>query len=98
MKDASLCNYLIKVLSNDCGLSCTSKAKGEIRTSVCLDFVQQEESLPCKSTIQGLDFYMRAEANTRQDSPNQGEQNQTLSCEKLSYATGTWEKVLKLNP
>lgn len=51
MKDASLCNYLIKVLSNVCGLNCTSKAKGGIRTSVSLDFVQQEESLPRRPAI-----------------------------------------------
>lgn len=55
MKDASLCNYLIKVLSNDCGLSCTSKAKGGIRTSVSLDFVQQEVSaLQTRYTGTGL--------------------------------------------
>lgn len=91
IKDASLCNYLIKVLSNNCGLSCTPKAKGGIRTSVLLDFVQQEESLPCRSTIQGLDFYIglrKGQLITRQDSPKEWEQNQTLLCGNLSYTTG----------
>lgn len=91
MKDASLCNYLIKVLSNNCGLSCTPKAKGGIRTSVLLDFVQQEESLPCRSNIQELDFYIglrKGQLITRQDSSKKWEQNQTLLWGNLSYTTG----------
>lgn len=40
----------------------------------------------------------KGQPNTSQDSPNQQGQNQPLSWEKLSYTTGTCEKVLKLNP
>jgi len=66
MKDASLCDGLMKELSNDCGLSCNSKSKGEIRTSVYLEFVKQGESLPCRSSIWRLNFYMRAEERSAQ--------------------------------
>lgn len=40
----------------------------------------------------------KGQPHTRQDSPNQWEENQTPSWEKLSCATGTCEKILKLNP
>lgn len=103
MKDASLCNYLIKVLSSDCGLSCTSEAKRGIRTSVCWDFVQQEESLPCRSTIQGLGFYMRAEGRSANylatfSQPVGAKPNPLTREAELHNRDRTCGKVLKLNP